>query len=123
MLLVVWKSILTISTVGLLVGTVALGTGATFNTLAATHAIIGAVSLFVGLLRPTGRVNDVLDLVLRITGGYAALQAGWFWLDLPNNDIGNLIYIVEGALLVFLAVALTPIARLVLSLFSRDEDE
>ena len=121
--MLVWKSILTISTVGLLVGTAALGTGATFNTLAATHAMIGAVSLFVALLRHPGRVNDALDLVLRITGGYAALQAGWFWLDLPNNDIGNLIYIVGAALFILLAVALTPIARLILSLFSRDENE
>ena len=87
--MLVWKFFLTVSAIGLLVGTVALGAGATFNTLAATHAIIGAVSLFVGLLRPTGRVNDALDLVLRITVGYAALQAGWFWLDLPNNDFSR----------------------------------
>ena len=120
--MLVWKSILTISTVGLLVGIIALGNDATFNTLAATHAMIGAVSLFVGLLRHTGRVNDALDLVLRITGGYAALQAGWFWLDLPNNDIGNLTYIVAGALFILLAVALTPIAKLILSLFSRYEN-
>ena len=121
--MLVWKLFLAISTIGLLVGTAALGAGATFNTLAATHAMIGAVSLFVGLLRHTGRVNDALDLVLSITVGYAALLAGWFWLDLPNNDIGNLIYIVAGALLVFLAVALTPIVRLLFSLFSRDENE
>ncbi len=53
--------------------------------------------------------------------GYTTL-AGWFWLDLPNNDIGNLTYIVAGALFILLAVALTPIARLILSLFSRDEN-
>ena len=120
--MLVWKFFLAISTIGLLVGTAALGAGATFNTLAATHAMIGAVSLFVALLRHTGRINDALDLVLSITVGYAALLAGWFWLDLPNNDIGNLIYIVGGALFILLAVALTPIARLILSLFSRDEN-
>ena len=71
--MLVWKFFLAISTIGLLVGTAALGAGATFNTLAATHAMIGAVSLFVALLRHTGRVNDALDLVLSITVGYAAL--------------------------------------------------
>ena len=71
--MLVWKLFLAISTIGLLVGTAALGAGATFNTLAATHAMIGAVSLFVALLCHTGRINDALDLVLRVTGGYAAL--------------------------------------------------
>ena len=123
MLMLVWKFFLTINTIGLLVGIVVLGADATFNTLAATHAMIGAVSLFVGLLRASGRVNDALELVLRITGGYAAVQAGWFWLDLPNNDIGNLVYVVDGALLVLLAVALTPVAKLVHSLLSREEGE
>ena len=41
---------------------------------------------------------DLGNPCLSITVGYAALLAGWFWLDLPNNDIGNLIYIVAGAL-------------------------
>ena len=121
--MLIWKSILTISTFGLLVGIFVLSKDATFNTLAATHAIIGAVSLFVGLLRVPGRGNDALDLILRITGGYAALQAGWFWLDLPNNDIGKMSYVIEGALVVFLAVALTPVARLIFSLFSKGDGE
>ena len=119
--MLIWKSILTISTGSLLVGIIALANDATFNTLAAAHAMVGAVSLFVGLLRVPGRGNAALDLALRITGGYTALQAGWFWLDLPNNDIGNMIYVVEGALLIFLAVALTPVAWRIFSLFSKGE--
>ena len=41
--MLVWKLFLAISTIGLLVGTAALGAGATFNTLAATHAMIVSV--------------------------------------------------------------------------------
>ena len=55
--MLVWKFFLAISTIGLLVGTAALGAGATFNTLAATHAMIGAVSFFVTLEELTTRLT------------------------------------------------------------------
>ena len=119
--MLIWKTLLTVAIYGLFACTAVLGQGATFNTLAATHAIIGGVALFVGLLPYTGRFGRALEVALRVSAGYAALQAGWFWLDLPKNDIGDMMYVVNGALIVFLAVALTPVVRLVLSWMQKGE--
>ena len=112
--MLVWKSILTLAVISLLVGTpFAANENASDlpNTLAATFALIGAAAFFVGLVPADGDYSDLIEWFLRLAGAFAALGAGWFWLDIgtKSDEIGNLSYVVAVAVLVIMAVALTPV--------------
>ena len=119
--MLVWKAILTLVVISLLVGTpFAVNENSTdlANTLAATFALIGASAFFVGLIPSQGDYSDLVDWFLRLAGSFAALGAGWFWLDIgaKSDEIGNLGIIVGLAVMVIAAVALTPIIALFLNL-------
>lgn len=112
--MLIWKAILTFVVISLLVSTpFAVNENSTdlANTLAATFALIGASAFFVGLIPSHGDYSDLVDWFLRLAGSFAALGAGWYWLDFgtKSDEIGNLGIVVGLAVLVIAAVALTPI--------------
>ena len=121
--MLIWKSFLTVCVYILLGATAILGDQNDANSLAATFALVGSAVLFVSLIPYKGKYQRLVVLPLGLAGGFSAFWAGWFWLDIGKNDVGNLIIIPAGVLLIIIAVVVTPlVATLDRAPSKHDED-
>ena len=94
--------------------------------LAPTYAVVGAAALFVSVIPvpETGVLNRTVNLILQLVGAFAALLTGWHWLDITNNEeLGSLVWVAIGVLLIVGAAGLTLIFIALRLLFSEFRDD